>query len=1474
MSRQPLTRETADPNAATAAASAFMRRGSNASLSSAAAAAALRARPMTPTNVAEVQSKRAVRRSPSVASMPGGKDRSPGSQLRRTPSVGSMIERTFRSPSPGGRSPMPRERNVPPVPNIPDDHILASRKAAAGGQRRSAPPPLQTQPFKTASEKMKGGGHHGSWFGGATAGDAANVRRTDSVMHSATSPVEPRPGSVSPSINFSYPRGRVHSPSPSFDDQTLVYDANSRRMVPRGELLARSQSVREVPERPRKKQQQQEPSRSGSHLAKGTVARTQAPALEALPAQPAQPKQQLQPQPQPEPEPVEEEPAPAPAPVAAVAPVATAEQPQSPSKKKKKKKKKKAQPAATETSAAIVAEAPAMDHQAQVPDEPRTVAATELPAAVQQPRREEPKEAPPQQPIAQPVAAEVAAVAATPVVKAAANGQARDPGVQLQSSPRAARVQSESPVRSARFAPAHDQLAVRHEPPPRSVSPRKSAMKLSSPRGVSPSDDGSEVSARNLSPPRAEDPAVSRKKSARVSWDDRNTVVVGESVQPHETDSPVVPSPQSKKPWHNIVTKYTKKEPSNLDEDETMTPRPALPLFGSVREKKSKEAEERPLVRPSERTWSGAGETADAGQSSDAAIGAVLSQDQASRNAANISKYREPLPPIVQSREGDSRGDDLVSDSEDDLDTDGTTELDDATAATTPRTTQLLTPEPTTPTKAAFGAEATDGEVPTISVQQPSPRPQDPKDNAFSGEQPHDVPGTFPHEDSPVEPTGVQDVPLTHAVSTDALPPAQPIEPAESIESPSAAAAPVMDDITEEEEETDRCSVYSDAYEDLEEVNGDGFMSLDAVVESPAGSKMAKKIQEQVMAQPADEARESRESSGSPIPPALAQSSNDWENAKAYWRSLSTEQRRQLEVEALSETGEEADVEQPATPDGKRTSAYASVEDSPVSITNHRTYQIVPGTKWSDKESEVAAMTASALAAQPKTRPVSVPKLRQSMRSEQPAPAAQAGQQTGSMRKSMRANAPGPASTPEKRARQARHFEPEPIPAAASAAGAGMRKSLRQSASNGDTLRPSLSQSGRPVSYNPPPSVEPFRSHKRNLSADNLAPAGALKPSLRRKGSDDSVSSFKRARASSNTEHGFRMSMRATPQEPPSPSARGSGRFSLRSLSPPAFRRTSMNATPVGVSSFGAGRMRQSLRAESVDASKSRLSVSKRSSGISKGKRRSASRFADSSDEDEGGPSFFSSRFADSSDEEDVSRPRSKGKGLPKSMRSNRSSSAAAASAMGMTPVLRDASPDLPDSDDDEAARVQNGALTNGQAQTLRRSRSGRGTLMPLQTSQGDEPARARGGFMSILRRKKDTSNRISRDVGESAARRDTKFERSPEQLAQIRSNSLHKREPSWPLPDGEEGTSAEGSQGAVPAATDKTRPSTAGGPPPTTNGGARKSAFLRRRSTSQGVVGLAQPPPQDDDIPPVPDLPPVKKKKFGALRKMLGIHD
>ncbi|POR35825.1 Uncharacterized protein TPAR_03975 [Tolypocladium paradoxum] len=1404
MSRQPLTKETANPNAATAAASAFMRRDSNASLSSAAAAAALRARPMTPTNVADVQSKRLHRRSPSMSSL-SGRDRASRRELQRTPSMGPMVERTFRSASPG-RSPAPRDRNMPPVPSIPNvDRIMADKKPS-GGHRNGAT--LQTQPFKTASEKMRDG-QQGSWFGGATARDPGNVRTSDSVMRSSASVPEPRSGSVSPSINFSYPRARVHSPSPSIDDQTLVYDPNSRRMVPWGELVARSQSVRQVTEKPKKKKQ--DLARTGSHLSRGTVGRTQAPALET-------------------PQPVPTEPEPAPAPVPAVAP----EQPQ-PAAKKKKKKKKAAQqprPAAVEeqtmqqgtVDAAEVERPPIVKRPSVVEEEPEREEQEEQ--QEQQGQQTNPQRA---------VAVALAPVAAVQAANSVANGQpqSQSPETSQPDSLGMTRPQSESPVRSAHFAPATDQLAVRHEPPPRSVSPRKSAMKLAGPRGMSPSDDGSEASGRGSSPQRLEDPALARKKSVRVSWDDRNTVVVGEAVQPHDTESPIIPSPQAKKPWHSIVTKYAKKDPASLEEDETMTPRPALPLFGSVREKKAKEPEERPLVRPSERSWSQPASAlsepssgADLGQSSDAAIGAALSRDLASRNAANISKYREPLPPVVTSVEGSAYDDDLAESSDDDLDTDVTSEPDDSTENTPSKSAEGSIPEPSTPTKSASEAATKGGDgVPIISVSHPSPRPQDPKDIAFRNEQPG-LPGGF-HDDGVVadapqsSETPVGSVPADDAPST----------PSRSIEPLAVTTTPIMGDI-EEEQDTDRCSVYSDAYEDLGEADGDGFMSLDAVVENPSGGEVAKKIHEQVLAQ-------SKESSESTAEARKAldklKSPEDWENAKAYWKSLSTDQRRQLETEALSEGGDDAEQEpQPADKkDGKKKATQDStkaIAEPGQPLHDERSYQIQPGTKWSDDGFDDVTKRALMLAVQPKAPSQSVPGLRQSMRSEQPAPVAQGSHdQPGSMRESMRSSAPAPSSAPDGAARRSHPPPAAPeMTAAASATGVGMRKSLRAGRSNGDTPRPSLSQSGRPASYQPPPATEPLKSHKRNLSADNLIPTGSMNPTLGRRGSDDSISSFTRARAGSGSGHGFRRSMRA--QEPPSPAAaRSSGRFSLRSLSPPPFRRNSVASMPSTANSFGGGgggRMRQSLRVESADSGsrpRPRMSPFKRSSGSKKGKKATGgSRFADSSDEDEGGPSFFSSRFADSSDEGDVPRPQPKGKGMSKSLRgTNKSSSMAAASAMGDTPAARNvASPDVPDSEVD-MVQPDRGALPNGQRSTLRRSRSGRGTLMPLPAAtEGEEAPRRsgsrRGSFMSILRRKKDTPGKIARDVGESAARRDTRLERTPEELAMIRSNSLQERGPGWPLADEDA-----------------------------------------------------------EDASPVPEPPPQhKKKKFGALRKMFGIHD
>ncbi|XP_044721608.1 uncharacterized protein HRG_04523 [Hirsutella rhossiliensis] len=1355
---QPLTRETANPNAATAAASAFGRRGSNASLSSAAAAAALRARPVTPTNVAEVQTKRTHRRSPSLSSQ-ASRDR----DLQRTPSVSSMAERTFRSPSPGP-SPAPRDANVPPVPSLPIDvHHLAADHKTNGGQRK--PAALQTQPFRTASEKMKHG-QHGSWFGGATAGDPANVRRSDSVSQSAAAVQEPRPGSVSPSINFSYPRARVPSPAASIDDQTPVYDANSRRMVPRSELLARSQSMHEPTEKPKKKK---------------------APSLE-----------------HPQPLPVGQKPSVASEPQATIA----SEQSREPTTQKKKKKKKK-QPGSPKP-VVIGEQATSRDTGSSADNTQPSL--SKKPSVV----NEEPEleaRAPPetQQPAPQPLTTTVPTDQGPQGIAAA--GQARGPeAIRPGSGARFAREPSESPARSARFAPAPDQLLVRHEPPPRSVSPKKSAMKLSSQRDASPSDDDSETSERRQSPHGQDDAAMARKKSARVSWDDKNTVVVGESVQPHDTESPFVPSPQAKKPWHSIVTKYAKKESVNLSEDETMSPRPALPLFGSVREKKPRDYEERPLVRPSERTWSpsaaGPSETSlgtELGQSSDAAVGAALAQDQASRNAANISKYREPLPASMPPGESSAKESTFVeSSSDDDLDTDTRTDE-----------------EP--------GAILDVGEpVPTISISLPSPGLEKPKRSDYRSGQP-EVPGRFPEDDDSSDGNRSPDIDTpAEATSQDTV----TSTPSRSVETPSVVSNAAMEDIEEEEEESDRYSIYSDAYEDLDEVDGDGFLSLDAVVESSADGKTPTESREQVATGLLGD----------------AQKPNDWENAKAYWKSLSADQRRLLEVEALSDDSddEEDDMPRRVKEDGKRQTATGHSQETsqPPRGLNERNYQIMPGTKWTNDAS--SDRRTSAPAGQSGTASKAVPKIRHSMRSEQPGSARTVNEQPGGMRKSMRGSAPAPA-----------------------AALAGDVKGPQ---------RPEMDTNAatdRPASYHPPETIKSHKARKRNLSVEDLGSRGNMKPSLGRRGSDDSVSSFTRSRASPGAALGFRRSMRSSLQEPSPPGAtKASGRFSLRSMSPPAFRRNSISSLPgtPTTMSGGGGRMRHSLRSEATSTSpKTRLSPFKRSPGGKKGgKGKGGSRFADSSDEDEGGPSFFSSRFVDSSDDEDIPRPQPRGKGLAKSMRgANRSASRLASSAV----LDRNG----------DAAQPKRATLGVEQASSLHRSGSGRGTLTPLPAApQGEAAARPRprrGSIMSILRRKKDPP-KISRDVGESAARRDTRLERSPDTLSVVRSNSHHKRGPSWPLPDGEGGEGAADDEQRQGLAADKTRPSTAGGP---VGNSRTKAMAFHRRNTSLGTSALgalgadlggddggADSEQTGADVP----LQQQKKKKFGALRKMFGIHN
>ncbi|KAJ6786777.1 hypothetical protein PWT90_03118 [Aphanocladium album] len=1354
-SPQPLTKETANANAATAAASAFKRRASDASLSSAAAAAALRARPTSPTVVADIQSKRLSRRSPSVSSTTGRRR-----ELTRTPSVGSMMDRTFRSPSPG-RSPAPVPHDVPPIPSIPGtDNYKPSSRPSSSSRRGGVG--LQTQNFRTASEKMRDG-QKGSWFGAATAQDLHTVRRTASELQltSTRSPSEPRPGSVSPSINFSYPRARLHSPNGSLrslqlDDQTLVYDPNSRRMVPRAQLEARSQAIYEedyepIKEKPKAKKATKQPkepkpprlSRAGSHLSRGTVGRTKAPALESNETEQS-------------------------APIIAPEPdLSLAAEPEAdaapPKPKAKKKKKEQTQALGTTEPDSMTAEMPSSSVAA--------VSAVDLASAVS-----ENGSAPP------PTGKKAA--------KSSKNAASATPSPNAKSKVKvvASREPSESPARSARFAASTDQLLVRHEPPPRSLSPRKSALKQASPtRAVSPSDDGSEVSGVPGSLTPNDDV---RKKSFRVSWDDRNTVVVSEPTAQHAAEQAASSSPQTKKLWHGIVGKGKRKDAAPLETEETMSPRPALPSFGSVREKKPKEQEERPLVRPEH------------AMQIETSVAAVASSPISAAHL-NTSKEPEVLPIILPSVERDEH----LSSSEDGLMEDTSDDNLDSDAEVSHTATNG------TATKKSAIANG----VPGISVSQSSPG------QSQTDKHEHIVPARVDEDD--VSSGGEEDL--------------------EEEDAHSHATGLPMDDIKEEEEEGD---TYIDAYEEIDEPEGDGFQSLDAVLESPTSSPTAKSAKEKSITE--DAIPEATEATNN-----KSDSPDDWENAKAYWKSLSAAKRRQLEQEAMAEAGDEHQDLSKAPKIDIRTSPKTDAQN--ITPKKERSYQIAPGTIQQAFESTPEATpTNSLLKANGNS-------MRKSMRDSQynEAPSSDPTKLGGSLRKTLRSERPASAGNDS----HPKQFAEPSSPTSPSR----MKRSLRHNSVDlgGSAARPSLSGAGRPASYHAatdsPSSLKHFQTLRVNGSASPVsATRGAvIKSSLRRRGSDSSESSFTRARAGTSGGHEFRRSMRGSMREPPATSdgLQESNRFGMRPSSPPAMaiRRNSVSSLPP-TANFGAGRMRHSLRGASADPPTRRRMPGFGKSATKARKGKGGSRFGDSSDEDEGPANFFRSRFADSSSDDDEPQTKSKGRGLPKSLRakSNGRPNSSAIQNGRESPSMFDNAV-LTQPKRTEAVGSSLGVSGSGllPPQTDDIDGSGRGSLRPQHNR--------RGSFISLLRRKKDSSNKITRDVSESAARQDTHLERSPQELEALRNTSMHKRGPSWPLPEPEET--------ATGADHSPERPSTAGGAIVSTS--SNKSKFARRRSASHGMVAADTADIGDDDDL-VTDAVPQKKKKFGALRKMFGLHD
>lgn len=1421
---------------------------------------------------------------------------------------------------------------APPVPAIPESVNMAAAKARGGARPKSLG--FVTTPVKTASQKMAEKEQGGSWFGAAKVGDLGSVRKNDAPMittapktqqaHAASpQPEEPRPESRGSSINFSYPaRVRVASPTPGVveeeafeqaaapkpkkrsstlspqrggpyrsarpasiaSDRELVYDPNSRRMVPRAELEALEQTGR-----PKKKKSAL--NRAGSHLARGTVGRTQGSAVDhgvpneaqmaaaaSLKSHQAEERRQVpqvqeddyeedqslatnaEPQRQDFDRPLTPEP-PNRHTEIPMSPATDGPEPLSPSPPKEHKGGLQRKPS--------VVREESEESQSEAELEAPTNAATASDAVpVRHSVYRHGVPSPPQSENTDdqvPVELAVAASSTSSSEPTAAT-QGKLESRQAQSIRREARTHSNSPVRSAHFGPVQETLTVKHEPPVRSLSPRKSALKRSPSRGTSPAGDRSDVSGVDTP---TQEPPPQRKKSVRVSFDDEKTVVLGEAAGRGDTDSPVPPSPQqittgAKKPWYNTLGIGRKKDAVPLEEDEVMKPRPALPMFGSIRGRKLSPAptEERALVRPHEpleevsessspelerRTLA----SENVGQSSDHALGSIINDQGSRTTAANISKQREPLPPVVTSIEGNGYLSDSASSDEDAALLADTPKLKAEESAVSQASTLVQPNEgPISQQRASdvrdFGAKS--GEVPSISLTRPSPQPENKGQERKSYMR---FPGGFPETETETDGEDIHSPTRQETFE----PVVQEGDLNVTPHTPATVLA-TQHAVHEPADESDDSSVYSDAHEDLSDVDGDGFLSLDAVVDSPVVSTPPRHVLARAQAQRAEMVTPTPQSR-EPMASAAAEPEDQWAAAKAYWRSLTADKRAQLEKEAVEEAGSEADLEDVQSEAKKprrkksvekRTAEKRAIEQQRTAAgaaDPSRTYMIKPGTKVgavdydapNTKSSEPSTLQQSA-----RGKVENGARLRKSMRaSAEPQPA-----ETGiHMRKSMRAPA-----------------EPRSVQG-----GTQMRKSMRSQPAE----QPAPKQ--RPVSHQPLGTTTEISSnptrHTRAMSESSPS-AALLQSSLRRRGSDSSTSSFKRARpATSSGGFGFRKTMRAGSGGPSAnnhesaekePSIR---RLSLRGASPPVTMRTTLRGE----------------RRRSNDSGNSYLRFPG-SSGKSSKKAARKSRFGDdSSDEDEGLGRRFTSRFDDSSDE-DLAPVEPLPRLSAKTMRSGRKGPP---------------SPPLPEEEElseeeppVQAAEEEKTPGVTSADTSLRRSRSGRGL---------EGGPRKRNSFMSsVLRRNKkhDGAGKISRpEVMESAARRDTNLERSADELIALRSNSgqsspkLYRRttpttntdsQKDWPLALDQQRTNdtvGDEDKDVFYDATDGPGSASVASPrSPSVLGhskaqpGIPRPAFLMRRTIStNGTI-------KTDGVGGHGGEATKKKKKFGTLRRMFRLDE
>lgn len=836
-------------------------------------------------------------------------------------------------------------------------------------------------------------------------------------------------------------------------------------------------------------------------------------------------------------------------------------------------------------------------------------------------------------------------IPSTELVPTCQNGTSSNPPVRQQSL---------SPARAAHFSAqpileTPDNL--KHQPPARSISPVKSALKHSPSRGPSPVAGISLVGSNRRGPASEASDTTSmisddgsksgpkQKKHARVSFDSESVVVGRAATPPTDPDSPMIMSPQNKEAstrrWLGLGKDQDQRPLKYSKGDDTaIKPTPVLPSFGSVRERNERAPTAESDWNTTEPTTTALKSGATSDQRGKSILSPVLGSDEAGivTQEPELNASNDPLPPEVTSVEGTG----YQSDTDNSVTSD---HVQDSQLAEAEPASTVAQQDPHAHPVSNTGVASADvsplapsisNEVPSISVQPATPALGDTPSIAIQPATPgldeyrkgwdqysFDMPGGFPTltddsvDDRPASSTNVENrspdiTPATVGISEpvpEAVVTSHYAETSVTGDAVEGLRIQTEPDSSEESDHTNN-SIYSDAAEDLSDLEGDGFGSINAIVESPASPPLG-----------TGRTKQPESPTGSKTKPTSLRSiplnrneselsepgsEAGWDKAQAYWSGLSESRKQQIERAAAQGDILDSSAKPGSKPKKKKIVPKKPTQEVPQFNPDREdeggSARPSSNTRGSKAKAKASAMKSSmrdnASESHPKTR------MQSSMRGSVPA------------KPSIRASLP---PEPTAAVRGALQTKTRPL----SAVGSEIYKPQAREVASGHDRSASLGNFPNLAAKAKPKSPQPVR---RMMSNDS-----------------DSSSSFKKARSKSSDTGRYTMkrSMRGSSVDEGPGHSRASSMTTRTSLPADTARRPFSSVGPS---------MRSSMR-DSIDSSKStRTKSPSRFSGFGKSSKpkaaakgptsRFSSRFADSSDEEDG-PINRRSRFADSSDEDE-----------------------------------------------------------------------------------------------------------------------------------------------------------------------------------------------------------------------------------------------